>query len=90
MTLELLGKRIHKYRLARGWTTTELGARLGMTHASIVRLEKGTQNISVRLLFALAETLDVTLWQLIGDDEEFPLPRPLPPPSTSCWWPCCS
>ena len=79
MTLEQLGQRIQHYRQLRGWTKTELGKRLGLAHASIVRLEKGQQNIPVQLLFALAETLEVTLWDLLGDDEEPSLPRQLPP-----------
>ena len=79
MTLEQLGQRIKHYRELRGWTKTELGKRLGLTHASIVRLEKGQQNIPVQLLFALAETLDVTPFDLLVDADEPPLPRRLPP-----------
>lgn len=79
MTLELLGQRIAHYRRERGWTKTELGIRLGLSHASIIRLERGTQNISVQLLFALADTLDVTLWHLIGEEDEASVPRQLTP-----------
>jgi transcriptional regulator with XRE-family HTH domain len=79
MTPEMLGQRIEHYRLERGWNKTELGARIGLSHASIVRLEKGTQNISVHLLFALADTLKVTLWQLIGDEDDLTSAQQLPP-----------
>lgn len=79
MTLKSLGQRITHYRLARGWTKTELGERIGLSHASIVRLEKGTQNIPVQLLFALAETFDISPQSLLGDQGEAEPAMPLTP-----------
>lgn len=74
ITLEMLGQRIQHYRALRGWTKTELGERIGLSHASIVRLEKGQQNIPVQLFFDLATALDVTPWQLLGDEEKLEMP----------------
>jgi transcriptional regulator with XRE-family HTH domain len=79
ITVEMLGERIRAYRLKRGWNEHELGTRLGLSHASISRLEHGQQNVSVHLLFAVAETLDVTLWQLIGDEGQEAPPWVLSP-----------
>jgi transcriptional regulator with XRE-family HTH domain len=79
ITLQQLGERIRQYRLEREWNENELGYRVGLSNASISRLEKGKQNISVYLLFDLAKELDVTLWQLIGDDGEEPPPWVLTP-----------
>jgi transcriptional regulator with XRE-family HTH domain len=79
MTLSDFGKRIKQYRLERGWTAKELGKQVGLSHASIYRLEDGTQNISVQLLFTLAEVFAIQPGDLINDDGLDIMSEPLTP-----------
>ena len=69
MTLQEFGKRIEQYRKARGWTVKDLGKQVGLSHASISRLENGEQNVPVQLLFALAEVFAVQPGNLVNDAE---------------------
>lgn len=69
MTLREFGSRIKQYRLAHGLTAKELGKQVGLSHASIYRLEDGEQNVSIQLLFALAEVFSVQPGALVNDTE---------------------
>jgi transcriptional regulator with XRE-family HTH domain len=68
MDAAMLGERIRYYRLLRGMDEKAFGKRIHRSNATVSRLENGTQNISVHLLFAVANALDVQLWVLVMDD----------------------
>ena len=55
-----LGKRIKELRKARGWRQIDLAvhAEIGKNH--ICELERGTREIGLRYLVAIAEALDTT------------------------------
>lgn len=80
MTPEAFGQRILIWRQKRGWTQTDLGERIGLSKQSIHRLERGTQNIALSEILALAQAFETTGAQLfhepISDSGEFRAPTP--------------
>ena len=56
-----VGKQIRKYREIKGLTQKELGKRVGVQHNTISSYESGTNEPEHEVLFALAETLGVTI-----------------------------
>lgn len=63
------GARIRAYRVAQGVSAKELAMAVGLSHASLSRLEHGKQNISLHVLCLLSVALDVPLWSLLGKEE---------------------
>lgn len=79
LTRKQIGQRIKYYRTEREWNETELGERVGLSAATISRYEQGKINFSVDTLLKLGQALDVSMWNLIGDEGmEFP-PRDMTP-----------
>lgn len=68
----LLGKRIRQLRLSKSWRQIDLAAhsRIGKNHIS--ELERGTREIGLRNLEAIADALGITIDNLVRD-----LRRPL-------------
>jgi transcriptional regulator with XRE-family HTH domain len=60
-----LGLRVRQLRLERGWSQSELAARVGIHRNYVRSIENGQRNISVRNLFALAEGLGVHVVDLL-------------------------
>lgn len=67
MTPEALGIRIMTWRQKRGWTQTDLGERIGLSKQSIHRLERGTQNIALSEILALAQAFQTTVAALFDE-----------------------
>lgn len=55
---------IHVARIAKGMTQVELAAEVGVTRQTIISIEKGNYEPSVRLALRLAKTLDSTVEKL--------------------------
>lgn len=67
---EEIGKRITKYRKAKGLTQTELAKRVFISSTYMSYIEKGKKNASTAVLADIAENLGITLDQLIRTKSE--------------------
>ena len=57
---EIIGKRVRELRLARGMSLRQLASRIGMSHATIQKLEKGSiPDPGIETVLALAGALGV-------------------------------
>ena len=63
----LFASRVRAERLARGWTQEILGERADLSWNYIGQVERGTRNISVDNMDAIAAALGVPLAQLLTD-----------------------
>lgn len=61
-----IGKAIRAARKKRGLSATVLGDKLGISHASVTRMETGAQAVDAYRLAQIADVLDVPLSQLLG------------------------
>ena len=52
---------IARFRMAKGMTQAQLGARIGTKQPGIARLEAGRQNPGLEILYRIAEALDCEL-----------------------------
>lgn len=75
---EELGDRLRRVRIARGIGVRELARRSGINHATLSLAERGQRWVgkppSILDMRSLAKALDVTVEQLLGEDES-PLPK---------------
>lgn len=62
-----LGKRIKELRKARGWRQIDLAAHAEIGKNHICELERGTREIGLRYLVAIAQALDMTPSELLRD-----------------------
>ncbi len=56
-----MGAMIREAREQRGWTQTELASALDTSQSAINRIERGGQNLSLKMIGRIAEALDRTL-----------------------------
>jgi transcriptional regulator with XRE-family HTH domain len=61
-----LGTRIAALREARGMTGEELGAALGLSRSQISKIEHGTRKLDISEAAVIADTLEVSLAELLG------------------------
>lgn len=59
---------ISKLRRARGWTQADLADAAGTTQATIARVERGFDGVTLRMLNDIAAALDVPTRDLLSDD----------------------
>lgn len=64
---KLFGKKLRTLRLAKGWSQEDLGHRAGIGQQHISDLETGKKEACLDLIVALADSLDVTLAELMKD-----------------------
>ena len=57
---EQMGERVRWVREAKGWTATELAAVIGVSEATVRRMEKGERGPSVPLIYTLSYRLGIT------------------------------
>lgn len=58
-------------RISMGLTQKELAHKVGISHVTLSRIEKGAyENITLRTMLKLAEALDTTVQELFFSDEE--------------------
>lgn len=57
--LQELGRNIAKYRQAKKLSQEKLAELVDLSREYITRVEKGQKNISLKKLFAIADTLEV-------------------------------
>lgn len=58
----LLGRRIRVARKERGWTVEQLAERVGVTHVTISKVERGDLTVAVGTVFEAAAITGVTLF----------------------------
>jgi transcriptional regulator with XRE-family HTH domain len=61
----LVGQKIRRLRLARGWTQTYLSVHAGVGRNYISDIELGKKEIGLRNLYLIAQSLGVTLEKLV-------------------------
>jgi transcriptional regulator with XRE-family HTH domain len=66
--LAVLGLQVKRARLKRGWTQSELAARIGVDARTLSAVEKGAPNVAIGTAFNAAFTVGVNLFGLEGDD----------------------
>jgi transcriptional regulator with XRE-family HTH domain len=61
----LLGRRIREFRRLKGWRQIDLAEHSGVHEVHISDLERGTREVGLRTLLALAKALNVKLSELM-------------------------
>ncbi|GAA4447878.1 helix-turn-helix transcriptional regulator [Novipirellula rosea] len=64
--LERFGERVRKLRKKRGWSQEEFAHQCGLDRTYVGGVERGERNIALRNIERIAETLEMTLSQLMG------------------------
>jgi transcriptional regulator with XRE-family HTH domain len=62
--LRVFGKRIRQLRQERKLSQEDLGFDVGLDRTYVSDIERGTRNIGLKNVYALAKTLGITLSQL--------------------------
>ena len=65
LNYKILGKRIRHYRKRRGYTQEQLGLNINTSGAYISNIERGVKKPSLDNLVSIAETLDITVNDMI-------------------------
>jgi transcriptional regulator with XRE-family HTH domain len=63
--LVVLGIRTKKFRVLKKLTQTELAAKCDIDIRTIQRIEKGKNNFSIKILFAICKTLEIEPSEII-------------------------
>lgn len=74
---QIIGWNLRKFRVTKGLSQERLALEAGIDRSYVGRVERGSENVTISTLEALASALDVTvseLFQIPNKDE----PRPLP------------
>lgn len=66
----ILGLNIKRHRLFIGLAQDVLAERAGMSAQAISKIERGIENVSLDNLLAIAKALNVTLEELVCQDQE--------------------
>lgn len=69
------GRRIRDRRRARGMTQEQLGAKIGLSRASVVNIEHGRQQVLLHHVVAMAAATGTSLAELLRPLEPNPTPR---------------
>ena len=65
LILDQIGRRVVARRVQLGLSRPEFAARLGITLTNIGRIERGEQNVTVRMMCRVAEALETTMQELM-------------------------
>ncbi len=67
---EIFGRNVASLRRQKGLSQTKLGNQLGVTKATISRIESANRAVSADVLIALADYFDVSLDYLVGRSDD--------------------
>ncbi len=67
--LKLFGKNIAKYRKEKGYSQNKLSEILNISREHLAKLETAKRGISIKLLFKLAETLEINETSLFNFEQ---------------------
>ncbi len=62
---KLFGPVLRHFRKEKGWSQEELAARLDVSRSHIGRLETGKKQPSLKMLFRLADALEIQAFEII-------------------------
>ncbi len=62
----VVGNNIRRIRLGKDMTINELAMKLNLSPSHVTQVELGTRNLSVKMLFALTEELEVDFNEILG------------------------
>jgi transcriptional regulator with XRE-family HTH domain len=74
--------RIREIRLAKGMTLKDIGDRIGRKPHSVWEYENQKTRVPASILYAIAQTLGVSMNELCTDEDAESPATPLPPPPT--------
>ena len=78
-TRRLIGWNLRALRVTRGLSQERLALDAGIDRSYVGRVERGSENVTVSALEALATVLDVPVRRLFDEvDDKAPLPKGLP------------
>lgn len=77
--LGVLGERVRTVRQSHAWSQRDLGNRTEIDRATVSRVERGTKNFTLHVLWRLASTLQVHWADLLDDRNPSPPPEALHP-----------
>ena len=60
--LRLLGASIKTHRLRRRWSITELARRVGLSHPTVIKIERGDSTVAVGTVFEAATLVGVAMF----------------------------
>ena len=80
-----LAEAVRRLRTARTWTLDEAAARSGVSRRLIVQIEQGEANPSIGTLLRLAGAFEVTLTDLVSDQETTTVGVSAPSDATELW-----
>lgn len=61
-TLKLLANSIKTHRIRRGWSIQELAQRVGVSHPTIIKVERGDPSVAIGTVFEAAALVGVPLF----------------------------
>lgn len=65
--LRAVGRRIRRYRKAKGWSQDVFADKSGLHRAQVGAIERGERNVTLRTLKTIADTFGVRIRDLIGN-----------------------
>jgi len=66
--IAILGSNIRKYRKLKGLTIAQLANQMDVDYSQISRMELGKVNTNISMIFAVAEVLEISAYQLLQED----------------------
>jgi transcriptional regulator with XRE-family HTH domain len=76
---------VRRFRAARSWTLDDLAARSGVSRRLVVQIEQGEANPSIGTLLRLAAAFEVTLTDLVSDQQTTTVGVSAPSDATELW-----
>ncbi len=67
MSSKAVGRRIYKIRSDNGMSMEYLAGKIDKSRSTVSRIERGTQELTLEQLFSIAETLNVSHFDLLSD-----------------------
>jgi transcriptional regulator with XRE-family HTH domain len=80
-----LAEAVRRFRTARSWTLDEVAARSGVSRRLVVQIEQGEANPSIGTLLRLAGAFEVTLTDLVGDQQTTSVGVSAPSDAAELW-----
>lgn len=68
--LENIGQNIREIRKKRNLSQIDLSVIVGIDRAYLSEIENGRTNVSVNILYAIADSLDISICQLFNDNHK--------------------
>jgi|GEM_PF-574886 len=72
--ITVLGNNIRRYRKLKGLTISQLANQMDVDYSQVSRMELGTVNTNISMIFAVAEALEIKASKLLEDDAHSILP----------------